>query len=127
MSLPFEHAAQYEANIGGPFGDASREVGVPVFAVRDVSTNREAIGCQSFLQIAANPVEHLKLVTVFGDLVFFDVNLTVFDNALVVRGDAGVIAKLEVAVQQTAELHVYGVLVGEGFAFWLEVCAFDDA
>ena len=79
------------------------------------------------MQIAANPIQHLKFVSVFGDLVFFDVNLAIFDDAFVVCGDAGVVAKLEVAVDQAAVLHVYGVLVWEGFALRLEVRAFDDA
>ena len=79
------------------------------------------------MQISADTVEHLKLELTERNLGFFNKNPYIFDNALVVCGNRGVVSKLEVAVHQTAVLVIHHGFFGVGSLFRLEVGTFDDA
>src|SRR5215472_4325690 len=77
-----------EEDVGGAFGEATHEVGVPLGAEGDVDADAVALRDELALQIAADAVEHLKLEGGFFDTVDFDEVAEVVDDGLVVRSHA---------------------------------------
>src|ERR1700737_586473 len=63
-----EQAAQDEPAIGWAFREAAHEVGAPVGAEGHVDLQSVSGGVYFLLQIAANSINHLKLVAVFREL-----------------------------------------------------------
>src|SRR5215472_13353869 len=77
-----------EEDVGGAFGEAAHEVGVPLGAEGNVDADAIALGDELALQVAADAVEHLELEGGFFDAVHFDEVAEVVDDGLVVGGDA---------------------------------------
>src|SRR5829696_974031 len=50
-----------EVEVGGAFGEAAHEVGVPLGAVGEVDAEAVAFGDDLLLEVAADAVEHLEL------------------------------------------------------------------
>jgi len=86
--LVLEEVFGQEEDVGRAFGEAAHEVGVPLGAEGDVDADAEALGGEFALEIAADAVEHLELEGVFVDIVLADEGSHLFDDDLVVGGDA---------------------------------------
>lgn len=98
--------AEDEEKVGGPFGQAAHEVGVPGVAVRDVEAKAVAGGDEHALEVAADAIEHLEFeggraAAGAGGVFEDDV-----DHAGVVGGEGWVFALVE---QEAGEAGVAGV------------------
>src|SRR6185436_13466745 len=56
----------YEPDIRRPLGEPPHEVRIPVFSIRNIDSQVEAVACELVLQVAPDSVEHLKLVLLFA-------------------------------------------------------------
>src|SRR3712207_1398409 len=89
-----EHAPREERDVRGVLGEAAHEVRVPLRAEGDVDAHAVALAHELLLEVAAHAVEHLELVAVRGDALLLREALRLVDEALVVRGEAGVVPAL---------------------------------
>src|SRR6266481_10051884 len=87
-ALVLEEVFGQEEEVGGAFGEAAHEVGVPLGAEGDVDAHAVAFVGEAALEIAAYAVEHLKLEGMLVDLVLVDEVAHLVDDGLVVGGDA---------------------------------------
>src|SRR5450432_3601861 len=67
--LTAQEIPREERDVGGALGQAAHEVGEPFAAIRDVDAQAVAIFDETALKVSAHAVEHLKLKTIFGDVV----------------------------------------------------------
>ena len=87
-ALVLEEVFREEEDVGGAFGEAAHEVGVPLRAEGDVDADAVALGGELALEVAADAVEHLELEGVLVDLVLVDEVAHLVDDGFVVGGDA---------------------------------------
>src|ERR1700674_5170194 len=88
FALVLEEVFGQEDDVGGAFGEAAHEVGVPLRAEGDIDADAVALGRETALEIAADAVEHLELEGMFVDLVVVDEGAHLVDDGLVVCRDA---------------------------------------
>src|SRR5207248_8832423 len=86
--LVLEEVFCEEEDVGGAFGEAAHEVGVPFRAEGDIDADAVALGGEAALEIAADAVEHLELEGVFVDFVLVDEVAHLIHDRLVMGSDA---------------------------------------
>ena len=134
--LVFEEVFYEEEDVGGAFGQAAHEVGVPLRAKGDVDADAVVFGGQATLQVAADAVEHLEFEGFFVDPVVVDEGAHLVDDGFVVGGNAteDAFAGLWVLIggHTLHQVDVVGIdvrLGGEGYfgAFFVGTLAETDA
>src|SRR5277367_1783540 len=81
--LVFEEVFGEEENVGGAFGEAAHEVGIPLRAEGDIDTDAVALGGEATLEVAADTVEHLEFKGVLVDFVLVDEVAHLVDDGFV--------------------------------------------
>ncbi len=109
-----EEIFREEEHVGGTFGEAAHEVGIPFFAVGDVDADFISVRDERSLQIAANAVEHLKFETGGVDSLSAGEVLCCLDHGGVVGGDAMKDATFQQGPGESDEVAVDVFLIGEG-------------
>src|SRR5215471_7675757 len=85
---PLQKILQHKPDVCRPLSQSPHEVRIPVFSVRHVDPHAPAVAGELFLQIAPDPVKHLKLKSVFSDpFALRKINRRV-DHLRVMRGNA---------------------------------------
>jgi hypothetical protein len=98
-----------EEHVGGAFGEAAHEVGIPFAAKGDIDADVEALGDEFALQVAAYAEEHLELEMTATDVALGDEGFGGGDHVFVVGGEAVIDGALQ---EHVGELGVVGVDVG---------------
>src|SRR5256714_13919564 len=83
--------ARDEGHVGGPLGETTHAIRLPLGAERDVDAYAVTVLHGLFLEVAAYAVEHLELETVGSDLLLLRETLRLVDHRRIMRGDAGII------------------------------------
>ncbi len=116
-----------EEGVGGSFGEAAHEVGIPLGAEGDVDAHVEPVVDEGFLQVAADAVEHLELEGLRVDVALADEGFGGCDHLLVVCGDAVVDAARKELLGELDVVCVYVLLFREGEVRRFLVGAFAEA
>jgi len=90
-----EEIFQDEKGVGGAFGEAAHEIGIPGIAIGDVEAEAVAAGDEHALEIATDAVQHLKFERRRGAVVAGGVLDDDVDHAGIVGGDGRVFAFVE--------------------------------
>jgi hypothetical protein len=132
--LTLEEVFGEEEDVGGAFGEAAHEVGVPLRSEGNVDADAEALGGEFALEVAADAVEHLELEGGFGEVVLGDEAGELVDDGFVVGGnaaeDGATQGGADVGDEVLHQLDVVGVdsgLFGEGVFGAFFVGAFAEA